>query len=255
MLAKERQDRIYAMLQRDGAVTVSQLVELFCVSMETVRRDLLIMEQENRLSRVHGGAVAKQGMKPFYDLERRNMEYSAEKLSLARKAAEYISEGDVVGIDMGSTANYFAEALKERFSRLTIVTYSYDVFTRLCDYKDFSVILCGGHYLKKEKSFYGAIPLEILNLLHMTKCFIFPSAVSLEYGIGDYQEEIYTLQKQMIRSSDNIFILADSTKFEKRALLKLSEMKSTYTYITDGNLSKELYQLYLENNIRICKGE
>ena len=255
MLAKERQDKIHEMLLRDGAVTASDLATQFQISIETVRRDLLHMEQKGILSRVQGGAVLKQDMKPFYDLQRRNKEYSNEKQVLSRKAAEFVSEGDVIGIDVGSTANYFADALKERFSRLTIITYSYDVFVRLCDYKDFSVILCGGHYHKQEKTFYGALPIEMLKLLHVSKAFIFPSAVSLEYGIGDYQEAVYSLQKQLIHSADDVFILADSSKFEKRALLKLSDMNSAYTYITDGNLSKELNKLYMENHITVCKGE
>ena len=123
MLAKERQEKILELLQRNGAVTTSHLVDLFQVSIETVRRDLLSMEQQGRLSRVHGGAVAKQNMKPFYELEKRNTEYSGEKLALSRKAAEFVSEGDVIGIDVGSTANFFADALKERFSRLTVITY------------------------------------------------------------------------------------------------------------------------------------
>lgn len=255
MLAKERQDKIYKMLLRDGAVTVSDLVAQFQVSIETVRRDLLNMEQRGLLSRVHGGAVVKQDMKPFYDLQRRNAEFGSEKLALSRKAAQFVSEGDVIGIDMGSTANYFADALKERFSRLTVVTYSYDVFVRLCNHKDFSVILCGGHYDKEEKTFYGALAIEMLKLLHVSKAFIFPSAVSLEYGIGDYQEGVYSLQKHLIHSAEDVFILADSSKFEKRALLKLSDMNSAYTYITDGNLSNELSRLYSENHITICKGE
>lgn len=254
MLAKERQEKILELLQRNGAVTTSHLVDLFQVSIETVRRDLLSMEQQGRLSRVHGGAVAKQNMKPFYELEKRNTEYSGEKLALSRKAAEFVSEGDVIGIDVGSTANFFADALKERFSRLTVITYSYDVFTRLCEHKDFSVILCGGHYLKKEKSFCGALPMEMLKLLHVQKAFVFPSAVSLEYGICDYQNEIYPLQKQLMHSAEEIFVLADSSKFEKRALLKVSDTKSTYTYITDENLPEELNRLYKENNITICKG-
>ena len=63
MFAQERQDKIYEMLQKDGAVTAAKLMALFGVSIETVRRDLLVLEQSGKLLRVHGGAVAKAGMK------------------------------------------------------------------------------------------------------------------------------------------------------------------------------------------------
>lgn len=254
IFAKERQDQIYKTIKKDGAVTTSNLVERFGVSIETIRRDLLFMEQKGLLIRVHGGAVAHGDMKPFNELKQRNVENSDQKRQLAAKAAEFICEGDVIGIDAGSTAIYFAEALKERFSALTVVTHSLDVFNILCNHEDFSVILCGGHYLKEENAFYGVLALDTLGKLHLKKTFIFPSTISIEFGICDYRNDLYQVQKQLINSSDNIFILADSSKFEKKALLKLDEMKKEYVYITDELLPEELKKIYIENNMKIITG-
>ena len=251
MFANERQDKIYDMIQNNGAVTTAGLVNFFAVSIETIRRDLLAMEQDGRLTRVHGGAVAKTAMKPFKKLEERNNEFREQKYELSLKAAEFISEGDIIGIDSGSTAIFFAEVLKERFSKLTIVTHSMDIFEMLSDYKDFSVILCGGHYLREENAFYGELTLGMLNSLHIQKAFIFPSAVSFEYGISDYQKDLYQIQKQFMKLSNEIYILADSSKFEKTALLKLSNMNPEYIYITDSSLQNEIVKLYGENDIKI----
>ena len=187
MFAKERQDKIYEIVKNNGAVTTSALVKLFDVSIETVRRDLLEMERHGLLSRVHGGAVAIGEMKPYLDLNERNKEFTEQKRHLALKASEFISDGDIIGIDSGSTAISFSEVLKEKFSKLTVITNSLDVFNILCD--SFSVILCGGHYLPYEKAFYGSLTLSMLKNLHMQKAFIFPSAVSFEFGICDYQKD------------------------------------------------------------------
>lgn len=254
MLAKERQDKIYDMIQHNGAVTTSTLVDFFGVSIETIRRDLLAMEQSEKLTRVHGGAVAKSGMKPFKELKERNKEFGEQKYALSLKAAEFVSDGDIVGIDSGSTAISFASVLKERFSQLTVVTHSMDVFEILSGHKDFSVILCGGHYLREENAFYGELTLDMLNSLHIQKAFIFPSAISLRYGIFDFQKELYQIQKQMTRSADEIYILADSSKFEKTGLLKLSNTKQEYIYITDHSLQDEIVKLYQENDIEIYLG-
>ena len=145
MFAKERQDKIYLMIQKKGAVTTSNLVECFGVSIETIRRDLLSMEQKGQLVRVHGGAVRKNDMNPFLDLQQRNKEYSEQKRELSLKAAEFVCDGDIIGIDAGSTVISFTEVLKEKFSKLTVVTHSLDVFEILRDHENFSVILCGGH--------------------------------------------------------------------------------------------------------------
>lgn len=252
MFAKERQDKIYEIVKNNGAVTASALVKLFDVSIETVRRDLLEMERHGLLSRVHGGAVAIGEMKPYLDLNERNKEFTEQKRHLALKASEFISDGDIIGIDSGSTAISFSEVLKEKFSKLTVITNSLDVFNILCD--SFSVILCGGHYLPYEKAFYGSLTLSMLKNLHMQKAFIFPSAVSFEFGICDYQKDLYQIQEQMIKSSDEIFILADSSKFEKKALLKIDDMKTGYRYITDCNINSELEKLYKEHKINLYIG-
>lgn len=254
MLAKERQSKIQRMLQKDGAVTTSNLVALFDVSVETIRRDFLTMEQNGLLTRVHGGAVANGEMKPFADLAHRNLEFGDQKKELAATAARFVNDGDYIAVDAGSTAIAFAEALKERCSDLTIVTYSSDVFEILRNHKNFSVILCGGHYKKNENSFFGNLTLEMLERLHVQKAFVFPSAISLEFGICDYQQDFYLLQKKLLAISDSIFILADSSKFEKKALMKLDDMRPEYTYITDSRLSGELKNIYEENNLKIFNG-
>lgn len=255
MLAHERQNKIYDIIQRDRAVTTAMLVRAFGVSIETIRRDLLTLEQCGKLMRVHGGAVAKTEMKPFLDLNQRHKEFRKQKHALSMKAADFIDDGDIIGVDCGSTAIYFAEVLKEKFSQLTVVTHSKEVFNILCDHKDFSVILCGGHYLREEIAFCGELTLNMLRNLHIQKSFIFPSAVSLEYGICDYHKDLYQIQKQMMASSDKVHILADSSKFEKSGLLKLDSMKTEYVYVTDSSLQGDVVNLYKENHIQIYLGE
>ena len=251
MFAKERHDKICELIQENGAVTTSGLMEIFDVSIETIRRDLLCMEEEGLLMRVHGGAVQVGEMKPYNSLTHRNTEQSEQKRELAKNAVQFVSEGDFITVDSGSTAIYFAEELKKNFSALTIVTYSLDVFEILNSHKDFTVILCGGIYEKSEKAFYGSLTLDMLSKLHVKKAFICPSAVSVENGIYDYQHDLYSVQRKIMEVSDNIYILADSSKFESRALFKLSDMKTEFFYITDSLLSEKLKKLYVENNIKI----
>ncbi|MBE6808738.1 MAG: DeoR/GlpR transcriptional regulator [Ruminococcaceae bacterium] len=251
MLSKERQNKIQQLLLKNGAVTTSNLVNEFGVSLETIRRDLLSMEQAGMLSRVHGGAVTVGGMKPFFNLEERNKSQNEEKRKLSVRTAEFINEGDYIYVDTGSTAIFFAEVLKEKFSALTVVTHSLDVFQILNNHRDFTVILCAGHYLKKENSFYGTLLLDMLSRLHIKKAFLFPGTLSLEFGICDYNESLLQVQKKLLEISDEIYFLADSSKFECKSLLKLDDMKREYTYVTDSNLSAELKKLYIENGINI----
>ena len=251
MLANERQRTIGELLRKNGAVTVSALIEAFDVSIETVRRDLLALEQKGVLTRVHGGAVAENHMRLFSSLSDRNKEFEAQKHALSAAAMAFINEGDILAVDSGSTAVAFARALRDTFTRLTVVTHSLDVFHLLCDHKEFQVILCGGHYMRNENSFYGALTLDMLDKLQVQKAFIFPSAVSLKHGIGDFEKDLFQIQQRLVSRADSVFVLADSHKFEKKALLKLADMRSDFRYVTDGELSEELKRLYADNGLSV----
>jgi len=161
MLAEERQNQILKILKENGAVTTSVLMKTFDVSIETIRRDLLEMEQRQIVRRVHGGAILPENdMIPFSTLSQRSHERIDKKIELSRTAAKFVSEGDFIGIDEGSTAIYFAQMLKECFSRLTIVTHALNVFEVLRGYKNFDVILCGGHFMPRENAFYGPLTIN-----------------------------------------------------------------------------------------------
>lgn len=89
----------------------------------------------------------------------------------------------------------------------------------------------------------------------MKKAFLFVSAVSFKFGICDYHYELYQIQKQILEIADEVFVLADSTKLEKNALLKLDDMLARYTYITDSSIGENLKELYRENNLNIICSE
>ncbi len=251
MLTSQRRKRIVEMVQADSAVTVAQLLNLFDVSPETIRKDLLFLEKANELTRVHGGAVVKNSVQPFRDIVRRTDEHRPEKQKLSELAAELVEENDIIGIDSGTTAVEFAEVLAKNFHALTIVTYSMDIFGLLHDYKDFNLILCGGNYLKKERTFYGLFAHKILDDIHLRKAFLCPSAISLKYGVYDHQPQLVELQRRLVENSDQVILLADSSKFEKSALYKICDMDPKHIYVSDPTLSKNVKALYQANQCRI----
>lgn len=256
MFANQRHAKILAALKEKGSVTTAWLTEEFQVSVETVRRDLLQLESQGQLQRVHGGAIAIGRMRQAADLPQRLEDNPAGKAELCETAARLVCDDEVIFVDSGSTAVFFAKALKKRqFSRLTVITHCLDVFCLLSDTDGIAPILCGGHYLRQEKAFYGHLALQTLKHLHAQKAFLFPSAVSLKNGISDFNHELLPVQAMLLENCDHVFILADSEKFECSALLQLSSMSPSFTYITDSALSPHTAALYREQGLHIitCK--
>jgi len=251
LFAKERQFQIVEMLRTNGAVTVSDLVERFQVSIETVRRDLLQLEKQGALQRVHGGAVLFGEMMPISKLPQRIEENKEGKILLSQTAAELVQEGDIIYIDNGATATYFAQALKMRFSKLTVVTNSQDVFNIMGEKEGFSVILCGGNYMKEERAFYGYLTQETIKKLYVDKAFVIPSAISLQGGVCDFSHDLAPIQQQITERCDKLYFLADSQKFERHGLLKLSDLDKNCFIVTDPGISEELKRLYAEKGVHI----
>ena len=252
MLANERHNIIYKMIQKDGAVTTAKLMELFDISIETVRRDLLAMEKANLLKRVHGGAVAEGEIKKLPPLDVRKTENVKLKQEVVKNALQFINEGDTIALTGGSTAMLFVEELKKHFSKLTVAVFSLDLFDLLRDGNNFELILCGGHYNRSYGNFFhGIFVHDILEKIGINKAFIFPASISLTSGIRGSSSDYALCVRKMIESATETYVLSDSTKFEKKIGIRYSDMKKDFTYITDSALPKELQKLYKENGMKI----
>ncbi|MBQ9967701.1 MAG: DeoR/GlpR transcriptional regulator [Oscillospiraceae bacterium] len=255
MFANERQYEILSLLRADGAVSAADLAARFGVSVETVRRDLLQLEKQGHVQRVHGGAVLPGKLVPISRLDQRVEENRSGKLELSETAAQLVDNGDVIYIDSGATAHYFAGVLKKRLRKLTVITHSQDVFDILHDCDGFELILCGGHYMKEERVFYGYLAQESLKQLYADKAFLFASAVSIQGGVCDFSQELVGLQKQIMSQCGQVYLLADSQKFERRGLYRLCGADSFRGIVTDTGLSLPLRKLYTEKGINIIIGE
>jgi DeoR/GlpR family transcriptional regulator of sugar metabolism len=252
LFANERYEKILKILNQKASVTVSELMKLFGVSIETVRRDLEYLEQQNALTRVHGGAISCKKVDSFFSLCTRITEHKQQKLRLSKTACKFIKENDVIAIDSGSTAMELAAAIKQVFNHLTVVTNSPEVLNFLSEKESFTLIQTGGQYLKEEQAFYGHITQDAIRHLHFQKAFIFPSAISLQQGAGVFVHDLVDVQKAYMQNADEVFILADSSKFETSAVIKLCDLFS-YHLITDDELSDEIYNIYKDNHIDIIR--
>ena len=251
LFPNERYEYILKKIDKHNSVVVSDLMSELTVSIETVRRDLFALEKEGKLKRIHGGAISIPKTKDFLMLEKRLSENKTQKDELSQKAMQFIKEGDIISIDSGSTSISFANALKEHFKSLKIITYSTEVVNVLSDCENYKIISTGGMFLASEKAFYGSVSTEALRNLHFAKSFIFPSAISIKNGVQDFCYEVVDMQKLLIENGDQIFFLADSSKLEKTATITLSKLSSNHTIITDNNVSETLRKLYKENNINM----
>ena len=245
MLIKQRHIKIIDILEKEGMVNTTELVKLFGVSSETIRKDLEFLDSQGVLSRVHGGAVSKKLMKTqsisndYISLHIRNSINLQEKSQITKKAITFVNDGQVIGLDYGSTSQMMALELKNNFSNLTVVTNSIKNALILAENLGITIILLGGVLNRDEytltEDFYS-----ILDNIHIDIMFMTVSGIDPVIGCTDQKIGEMKIQRQMQLSSSSTIILADSSKFGKTSLLKVCTLEDIDSIITDSGIDPDM---------------
>ncbi|GAA0725761.1 DeoR/GlpR family DNA-binding transcription regulator [Clostridium malenominatum] len=251
MLAQERYEQILSILNSEGSVKVSKLTKLFNVSIETIRRDLEYLEKEGHLERVYGGAVLNKVGNNQLKFENREKEFTNEKIEVANIAARYVAEGQSLAMDASTTNLEIAKVLKTKFKKLTILTNSLAIANELLDMDKYTIILTGGVLKNDEFSLVGDITLKYIENFNINTAFISVSGVSLKEGLTDFIFEHLQIQKKFIEISQNVIVLADSSKFDSVSLLKVCNLDEVNMIITDSKIKKNVLEKYLNSGIEI----
>ncbi len=251
MLAHERQEIIMQMINKDRTVKVSRLIKTFNVSIETVRRDLEILEKDGKLRRVYGGAVLEtvNGIElTSIDRKTKNID---EKRELAKTATKYVKEGQSIALDISTTNLEFARALKKVIRRLTVLTNSLEIAAEFSDMDKYTVILIGGVMRNEELCIVGDLAEQFIEKFHIDTAFMSMSGISLKNGFTDYGMGEVQVKKKMMEVAQQIIVLADSSKFDVVSLLKVCDIDSIDIVITDSKLNSNIIEKYSDSGVII----
>ena len=240
MIRIARLYEIQAHLERDGSVTVSELAQELRKTPITIRRDLQFLESEGVLRRTHGGAVAcvaPTGEMPRYDLRERV--HPKEKSSIARKAAEFITDGDSLIINAGTTTHEFAIHLR-RFNDLQVVTNGLTLGPELAHSPNSQVLMIGGETDFTKLGTVGPVAEEMMEQIHVTKAFLGVAGVSIEHGLLMYSPAQARINAAFVRSADHVTVLVDSSKFASNFIYRVAPLDDVDRIITDSNIQPDI---------------
>ncbi len=235
MLAEERHQRILRRFRDAPAVRVATLARELSVTEETIRRDLERLSRDGKLIRVHGGAVPVDSDRRDPPAALRAIVNLEEKRRIARAALRYVQEGDVIALDASSTAEQLARQLPDR--PLTVVTNSLAVPAALADRTQIRTICTGGILDGPSLSFVGAVAEHVLNRFHLVKVFLSTRAVDVVRGLGVNNHEQAALKHRMIELAEQVYLLADASKFEQKAVEFFSPLSEVDLVISDAHLA------------------
>jgi len=247
-----RRKLILQRLEENNEIFVHDLSNEFNVSEVTIRNDLNQLEKKNMLIKVRGGAIKVESPLTIDQnvSEKSKLNYQ-EKVLIGKKASEFIKDSETILLDSGSTTMELAKNLAN-VKDVTVLTHALNIANHLATFPDVDLIVLGGYLRKKSYSLIGPLAENALNNFYVDKLFIGVDGFDLKTG-GIYTTQIEEahLNRIMIENAQEVIIVTDSSKFNRRSYAFICELDKIDKVITDKKILKEDKQNLIQLGIEV----
>ena len=240
MLQEERHRLILEHLARSKKVHSEELSRLMAVSVDTVRRDLIELEKDGKLVRVHGGAISVDFNTPFQPEE---IYAQKEKIQIAKKAMALVRDGMTLLMGGGTVMLEVARLLPENIKG-TLFTVSPLVALEVAQRSSIDVILLSGRVARNSYICTGASVVSQISEVRADICLIGTNGFSLKDGVTDNDWEVVQVKKAMIRQSERTALLSLSEKQKTSHKLQVCPLHAVHYLITECEPSDPMFAEY-----------
>ncbi len=214
-----------------SAATMEELRDHFAVSMNTVRRDVAELLKRGMVEKVYGGVCARkseQSLTP-YEVRRRGSEEA--KAAIGKRAAELVSDGDIIFIDSGTTTLHMIDHLQGKRD-LTIITNNLEAVNRALPYENITIIALPGQVRRKTRSFTGDDAVRYLRRFNVRIAFMASTGLS-SHGVTNSSPMEYEIKKCAVESAEKTVLLLSQAKFGVTGLMTFAQLADFDALITD----------------------
>jgi len=248
---EERQAEIRAAVERDGEVSVVELVARYAVSGETIRRDLAHLAATGVVQKVHGGA-RRPPVHVESSFDERMFEQAAEKAIIGQKLRRVIAPGESCFIDTGTTTLACAKALAD-IPGLIVITNSARVarvFGRAG--KNGQTFLLGGLYAADNDETVGPMVVAQIRQFHADHAIIGVAAMDAEAGALDANADEAAVARAMCAQARQIVVVAGSGKFTRRAAHRVCGFDEMDVLVCDTPPAERFQAAIAAAGVRLC---
>lgn len=215
---------------------IDELALRFNSSRSSIRRDLIDLERDGVLRRVHGGAISLETRDEIMDFGNLSTSCQEEKAAIGRAAASLVKDGQAVILGGGSTVVEVARCLSQR--SIHVVTNSIPVAQAFWDSKQAEVILTGGYLYPRLGVQLGPICEKMLHGVSADMLIMGIRGITAA-GISDSNSLIVESLRAMIRAVKQVVIVADHTKFGQTALINVAPLCQIHQVVSERRLAAE----------------
>jgi DeoR family transcriptional regulator, ulaG and ulaABCDEF operon transcriptional repressor len=249
---KERHRLILAAVQDKPVVTVQDMVELTEASEATIRRDIAALHMQKKLRRVRGGAEAISppqfvGLagRPFSLNETENM---AQKRAIAREAVALCEDGDSIIINGGTTTFQMVYPLAAR--RMQILTNSFPIAEQLLKHSKNTILLPGGTIYREQNIVLSPFENDVTRNFYARRMFMGAQGLG-HLGLMEADPLLIQAEQKLINQADELVVLVDASKFERRSSLILCGLDRIAAVVTDERIDDRAAAMLQNAGVRL----
>jgi len=249
MTSQQRQSKILALINEKGFVSIDELVTLFKVTPQTIRRDLNHMADASKIRRHHGGAE-RESSTENEDYQSRKIAQIDAKKKMAQQVANMVPNGASIFINIGTSTEMIARELLLH-KGLKVVTNNIHVASILSANADFQVIIAAGEVRHSDGGIVGEATCDFISQFNMDIGIIGISGIGADGALLDYDFREVKVAQAIIANSDKIILAADHSKFGRSAMVKQANINQIDVLVTNKPVPTSVEKILLENQIEI----
>jgi DeoR/GlpR family transcriptional regulator of sugar metabolism len=229
MLKKERQEFILHQLNLHNKILCADLSNKMGVSDDTIRRDLQELAQEDKLIKVHGGALSKS----FHTAFDRKMVYNLEdKHIIAQKTAALVQSGMYILTSGGTSILEFAKSLDTNLNA-TFFTCSLNAAIEFAHHPSIEVVMIGDKVSKDSMLTTGASAVQTIESIQADLCILGINSLDTQFGLSENDWEVVQIKKAMIKASKKTICIGISEKLNSQQKIKVANLDEIDILITE----------------------
>ncbi|MZR31371.1 DeoR/GlpR family DNA-binding transcription regulator [Sneathiella litorea] len=246
-----RQAEIVELAKSRGRVQVDELAAHFDITPQTIRMDLNALCSSKILARFHGGAL--------YPETRKNVEYETrrqiaaeEKAAIGAETAKLIPDQSALFMNIGTTTEAVGHSLVNH-KGLMVVTNNINVANNLRLYPSFEVAIAGGVVRHSDGGIVGEAAIDFINQFRVDYAVIGASAIDPDGSLLDFDFREVKVAQAIITNARHVILVADSTKFKRRAPVVIAQLAQVDTFVTDKITEPSIRRICAEGDVRVIE--
>lgn len=250
LIKEVRIKKIQEYIDEKESVSLDELVSVFNVSMNTIRRDVQEILKTGNYKKIYGGvSVLHEGKKGLDSFSDRSVRNKKEKQFIGKLAGNLVKDGDVIFIDSGTTTIEMFDYIKDK--KVTIITNHIELIMKCIPHENLTVICIGGILERQTNSFGNINSLELLNTYNINKAFMSSTGISISNGVTNASPIESKLKEAVVRKCNEVYLLVDHGKFNKQGLITYCKLDEIHYLITDQEPDSTYCDFFNEKNIKV----